>query len=180
MTTRRSFPQSDPAIDVTHRRDVERGEWRDPEDHDVLRRNAKTVIGYRRVDQLVHLFRRGTITKQHVAAGVKLRNDYEVGELGGVGGERAEIRTSGGFGGPAAHQLDALARFRAARVHVGERGCAMLVHVVVNGQSIAAWAERHGKALHHETGYFVASLDRLEEHYHSAITSDDLTHVDDM
>ena len=54
-------------------RRVERQEWRDPDDTNPLRGQARTVSGYRRVDSLALLLRRGSITRKRVAANAALR-----------------------------------------------------------------------------------------------------------
>lgn len=153
---------------------VEAGEWRDPEDNEALtrgadgRRGQRTVRGYRVVDPLLHLHRRNPteVTAEHVRAAARLRNDYETAN--GAQCTAAELRiTSGAAGGknPADVQLDAIARLRGAIQAVGPSLYGVLAPVVIHGWTVGRLAEARGSSAHRVTGYLVAALDRLADHY---------------
>ena len=136
-----SILQASPVEPVRMGRDVDVASWRDPEDTNVQRRTPKMVSGHRRIDTLIRLHLGGTVTKEHVAAGFRFRDDHELSDGARPGSERTEIRGSSGAGGPDDVQLAAIARFRAAVEAVGKGPSTMVAHVVLLTRSLTAWAE---------------------------------------
>jgi hypothetical protein len=170
--------QSETIEPVRYGRDVTASKWVDPVQANQFAKTPEKVKGFRRIDTLVRLLAGGTLTKEHVAAGFRLRDDYEVSEGARPGSERSEIRGSG-TGGPLDAQLAAVARYRAAIQAVGKIPSAMVLHVVLDNRSITAWAEPRGMSVSSATGYLLCGMDRLQEHYGHSIEHRDIQRVED-
>lgn len=167
-------------LDLGHsiRTDIEAADWRDPADTNIRRKNPREVHGARRVDILVTMMRRKSpIELRHVAAADRYRIDYEVGIEGSHPGRDpmatsdAETPTD-----PEMGRLAALANFRHATQAVGKMLSGILVHVVLAGLDVSAWATWKQTKPEHAMGYLVAALDRLAEHYgiSAAITAQEV------
>lgn len=172
--------QAQPIEPVRYGRDVVAGEWTDPVQTNKFSKAPERVRGFRRTDALVTLLKRGTITERHVAVGFKLRDDHELSEGARIGGQRSEIRGGGDASGPADVQLAACARFRAAIQAVGKTVSGMVVHIVLNNQTIASWAEMKGMSASVATGYLISGLDRLQDHYEPSMDPRDLERARDV
>ena len=168
-----------------------RAHWDDPTDtgrtENYLRRGqayVRQVHGYRRADPILALHRRNPeeVTKLHVQAAERLRDDMEIGagiSTGGKGG--------GGDVGPTDAMIDAAARFRAACDAVGRSMCTILLPVVLDGWTVKQWTEarpkrdrdgkvvvRNGKPVpslseERASGYLLAALARLHDHYNPPV-----------
>ena len=158
-----------PDVKVVHRHPiVQRGEWADPDDTNQRSKTPRPVLGYRRADPLRTMHIRGDlVTKEHMVAAERLRDDCELGHGARPGSERSEIRASGHAGGPGDAQLDALARYTAAVASAGfgTKSCEVMLWVVIHGGDASGWAEAHGISRHVVIGLLVAALDNLERHY---------------
>lgn len=173
-----SAAQSQTIEVVRYNRDVVVGEWVDPEQTNKFSKTPEKVRAFRRVDTLVRLLAGGTLTKEHVAAGFRLRDDYELAEGARPGSERSEVRGTN-VGGPADAQIAAVARYRNAVQAVGKSLCSMVLHVVLDNRSITAWAEPRGKSVSECTGYLLAGMDRLVEHYGEALSAHELSRAEE-
>lgn len=152
---------------------VEAREWRDPDDMDVRARSPRTVRGYVAVDVIQRLYLAGSVTAEHTAAAVRLVEDYETIIRGGLpGSQRLEGgRTSSPSFGPAAAQLDAVGRYRAAVQAAGPIACAVLLPVVLGNAAPADLAERIGVEEASVVGRLRDALTRLASYYESVETS---------
>ena len=177
--------QTSPIEPVRLGRDVEASEWRDPEDTNPNRREPRRVRGHRRVDVLYHLHHsRKMLTRRQAAAGVRLRDDYEIAHGAKPGAERSEVR-GGGELGPAEAQLAAVARYRDALKAIGPVLMGIVLHVVIDNRPLVEWvAVRRAMTAEaaRETVYAVSKraraqlidgLDRLDEHYGDRLTLED-------
>ena len=147
---------------------AERAEWDDPADINTRSKAPRQVLGYRRTDPLRTLhIKQDLITKEHLAAAERLRDDCELGHGARPGSERSEIRSSGHSGGPGDAQLDALRRYTAAlsSVGYGTKSCELMLSVVIHGSDVTAWCEGYGISRHVGVGLLVAALDLLKLHY---------------
>ena len=173
--------QAHPIEPVRYQRDVAPAVWTDPEQRNKFSKTPEKVVGFRRVDEMVRLEKRGTITKLHLAAGIKLRDDYEIGELGGRQGlDLTEIRTGGDGGTPSQVRLDALARYRGAVQAVGPRLSTIMLHVVISNGTVTSWAERRVMSLSRATGYLEAAMDRLADHYDPHVQLADIERAEEL
>ena len=158
-----------PDVKVIHRQPIaERGEWADPADTNTRSKAPRSVLGYRRADPLRTMHVRGDlITKEHLNAAERLRDDAEIANGARPGAEKSEVR--GGFcsGGPGDQQLDAMARYRAALGACGHgtKACQLMCAVVLSGQDVSSWSEACGMSRHVGVGMLVATLDLLQMHY---------------
>ncbi len=160
---------------VRFKRDVERQSWIDPEQRNKFSKTPEKVVGFRRIDALVRLQRGGTINERHLAAAIKLRDDFEIGDGARPGCDRVVAGGQGqNPGGPTDRQIDAMARYRAAVQAVGKTLSGILLHVVLENRTVKDWAEKRSRSLNSSTGYFVAAMDRLLDHYGDDLTHDDL------
>jgi len=144
---------------------VERAAWDDPDDTGRRGSYVRMVHGYRRSDPLITLHRRSPreVTQQHLQAAERLRDDYEIGEGINLG------KGSGGESGPLDVQIDARTRYRAAVQAVGPRLCTVLLPVVLSAWTVKQWAEDRGMSETKATGYLIAALDRLQDHYNPVV-----------
>ncbi len=171
-------------------RDVEAAEWRDPEDTNPNRREPRRVKGHRRMDVLYHLYHgRHMLTRRQAAAGVRLRDDYEVSQGAKPGAERSEVR-GGGTLGPAEAQLAAVARYRAAMQAMGPQLSGVVLHVVLHNGTLQEWREvqravatdKPGKvyvAAQRARAQLIEGLDRLEAHYGGGLALADEMRVEE-
>lgn len=145
---------------------VATAEWRDPEDTNPLRRQARTIQGHRVVSPLLNLHARSPreITADHIKAAKRLMDDWEVSEGARAGAVMARVDHAGHGDGPTIMQLDALKRFREARAAL--KSCAQFVlPVVLLGwplERVAAAATMDRQRVH---GRLAAGLDLLYLHY---------------
>ncbi|GAC1333111.1 MAG: hypothetical protein NVSMB20_05360 [Bradyrhizobium sp.] len=103
--------------------------------HDVEKPGKASAV-WRVKTRIDGLLAGGHITAGEWTAGDAYRRDYEMGECGANGREPGMI--SGGDGCPAQHQLDALARLRAARAILSPEETLAADLIVAQD---AAWAE---------------------------------------
>jgi hypothetical protein len=159
---------------------VVRDTWDDPADTGRQGTYVRIVSGYRRADPVLAMHRRnpGEITRGHVQAAERLRDDYEIAEGVNTGG-----RGSGGEVGPTEAMLDARRRFERAKAALGDTLASILLPVVLDGWTVKQWTEarplrdaagdlvlRNGKpvpSLSEEKagGFLIAALGRLRDHY---------------
>jgi hypothetical protein len=148
---------------------AEPASWRDPADTSPNRRNPKRIDGYRAADALITLKKRGgQITQLHLRAASKLRSSHELGELGARPGyERPEIGCVhfGPTDGPQTIRLDALRSYREAREAVPRSQWPILEHVVIKNGSVSSYGVEHRMRKDLATGYLIAALDCLVDHY---------------
>jgi len=144
---------------------VERAAWDDPDDTGRRGSYVRMVYGYRRSDPLITLHRRSPreVTPQHLQAAERLRDDYEIGEGVNLG------KGSGGEAGPMDVQIDARTRYRSAVAAVGPSLCAILLPVVLSAWTVKQWAEDRGMSETKASGYLIAALDRLQDHYNPVV-----------
>jgi len=144
---------------------VERATWDDPDDTGRRGSYVRMVHGYRRSDPLITLHRRSPreVTQQHLQAAERLRDDYEISEGVNLG------KGSGGEAGPMDVQIDARTRYRAAVAAVGPSLCAILLPVVLSAWTVKQWAEDRGMSETKASGYLIAALDRLQDHYNPVV-----------
>ena len=146
---------------------AEQAEWDDPDDKNTRSKTPRQVIGYRRADPLLILHRRGgEVTKDHIRAAHRFRDDYEIGHGARPGYERPEAGCGAADAmGAAEMQFRAMDSYKAAMLAVGIRLSSILVVVVLEGRSPTSYAEERGQSAVKMVGYLVAALDRLLEHY---------------
>ena len=148
---------------------VERADWRDPTDTSPNRREARRIEGYRAADALKSLQRRGgQITDLHIQAARLLRTNYELGVLGARPGYERPVVSDRYFGpsdGPLPSRIKALSDYRDAHNAVPRSQWAILEHVVLNNRSVSAYARDRRSRKEQATGYLLAALDCLVDHY---------------
>lgn len=152
------------------------GYWRDPDDTDARRREAKVIRGARVADPLLLMHRRtGLVTEQHLAAASRLVDLFEVGILGaGEGNGRPLVAVVLSGAAPKAYpperRLAAMAGFRAALAVLTPRQVPLVGHVVLGvpnpeRRDVAAYAARTGQDEKMLRGQLVAALDALVLHF---------------
>lgn len=117
-----------------------RDQWDDPADtRTVGSRTVRQVHGFRRVDPLITLHRRSPadFTVAHLRAAERLRDDYEMSE-----GARVRAGQGGGDMGIINAQMAAAARYRNAVQAVGPEPWTVLRLVVLDGWTVARFAEK--------------------------------------
>ena len=149
---------------------AERAEWDDPSDTNTRSKTPRQVIGYRRADPLLILHKRGgEVTKDHIRAAHRFRDDYEIGHGARPGYDRMNAAAGSSDDkerpGAAEMQFRAMDGYKAAMLAVGIRLSSILVVVVLEGRSPTSYAEEKGQSAVKMVGYLVAALDRLQEHY---------------
>ena len=171
-------------------RDVEAGEWRDPDDSNPNRRTAKKVSGHRRIDVLQGLHVNGKlVTGEHMSAARRFRTAFEIGHEGATpsGAPGGRVQETLQPGGPTLAQLDQLRVFREAMEAVGPRLSGILVHVVLLNVDVSTWCKGRGPAdddgrgtdLRRDVGMgvLVAALDRLCDHLLPVIKEERRAHL---
>ena len=171
--------QAMPVEPVRHGRDVEKRPWVDPEQTNSFSKEPQRVHGFRRIDELVRLQRRGTLTLDHLAAGLKLREDFELSEGVRIGATPLVVRVSNPVGGATQVQLDALTRYRNAIRAVGQTQSGIVIAVVLENRTVTTWAEKRAMSITRATGYLEGAMDRLFDHYKHDITAADMDHARD-
>lgn len=164
---------------VRFKRDVERRPWVDPEQTNKFTKEPQLVHGFRRIDEMVRLQKRGTLTFEHLAAGMKLRDDFELSEEARIGTSPAMVRLSSTGTGATQIQLDAIVRYRNAVRSVGQTQTGIVITVVLENRTVTAWAEKRGMSLTRATGYLEGAMDRLVDHYRHDLTSSDIDRARD-
>lgn len=147
-------------------------EWRDPDDTNPLRREARRITGKRAYDPVMELHRLTPLvwTIQHVMAAERLRLDYEIG-ICGASVRRSEARTGrrdpeGGMLG----RLDHTTRYREAMAALGACGARDIKALVIQRWSLSDIAAAEGIAVRRMSGRIEAGLTRLAEHYGLALS----------
>jgi hypothetical protein len=123
--------------------------------------------GFRRADPLLMMHGKDPlmITTAHLSAARKFSQDYEVGELGASAGERSYEFVDGASAALVSElQLSAIRRYRAACDAMGPLRTAVQLCVLYRA-TLAAIAVRIGMAEKRASGYLVAGLDVLADHY---------------
>ena len=114
----------------------------------------------------MHRANSGTVTALHLRAACRFRDDYEFGVEGASGGNRSGERIDGGKqGGASDLRLDAVARYRMACDAMGAALRSVVQAVVIGSWSVSAVARVCHLSKDQATGYLVAGLDMLSEHY---------------
>ena len=148
--------------------------WRDPDDNDPNRRNARVVHGTRAYDAVLAAANRAgsLVTARHVKASQRYLSDYEVGVLGARpdAGERLPGTRSEGACYPSERQCDALRVVLNAQKAVGVMATQALRHVVLGipdpeHRNVASYARRHGMDPKVAMGILVVALDGLADFY---------------
>jgi hypothetical protein len=149
---------------------IEPSQWDDPDHiHKTGTRTVRQVYGFRVADPLVKLHAHSprSITRRHLEASRRLRDDYEIAhEVGTVDSiMRLGAPRSATIGaGPAATRLDAMRRCRSAQdacAHVWD----VVALVVLAGWSLARWAQHVAKNPHAARERLAIGLDLLADYY---------------
>jgi hypothetical protein len=111
------------------------------------------------------LLGKGTILECHHAACVRYLEAHERGALGVC--DRPVVFVGGGRGGlgPGEVQLACLADARKARTALGRRLAEAVDWCVLGTGTVEGFAKHRGINGHHASGYLLAAMDRLVEHY---------------
>lgn len=111
------------------------------------------------------MLQKATISRTHHDACVRYLTSYEIGVTGARDWSGVYIDKGGLRGGPGDAQLVSLTDFRRAEGAVGKALSEVLAWCVLGHGSLTGYA--HHRGMHHSlaTGYFIAALDRLAEHY---------------
>lgn len=147
---------------------VQRGEIKRD---DVVIREARLVVTQGRRAELMpaleRLRARDAISKRCYHAGRWYR---EIWEMAGMDAFPVGLGGDGGRTAPASGNrriedaIGSSADLDSARRAIGVFGTAMLEHVVIEGLTLAAWAERKAVSEHVAKGMFVMVLEQLAEH----------------
>lgn len=149
-------------------------QWDDPADtRTVGSRTVRQVYGFRRVDPLITLHRRSPadFPVAFLRAAERLRDDYEMSE-----GARVRSGQGNGDMGIINAQMAAAARYRNAVQAVGPEPWAILRLVVLDGWTIARFAEKFFPEDVRSVGEkwtrrrLIDALDKLHLHYNPPIT----------
>lgn len=151
--------------------------WRDPDDANPVRREARKVHGIRAYEPLRAMSQRpgSLITRDHILAGRKYLSDYEIGVLGAMPHRgRWPDGTSGAKGNgvfyPVEDQAVRIQSVIAAHKAVGSRGTELLRWVILgiparDRSSLQHYAAQRGFSPQLAMGLLVATLDHLAAHY---------------
>jgi hypothetical protein len=147
--------------------------WRDPDDTNPRRREAKQVHNIKARDQVEYLVDNGIIGKSQGVAARKFRADYERGEIGMQAAKQLGM-PPGGFGpsdGPTPTRVRYLIAWQATAAVVGKDALPLLIDVIISGKSFSQIARASNKQrsltrlIYTAAGVLIATLDRLGEHY---------------
>lgn len=140
-----------------------RDAWDDPTDTGRAGSYVRLVRGYRRADTLVGMHKRSPaeVTRQHLQAVERLRDDHEISQGVNTGG-----RGSGGMTvGPTEAMIDAAARFRAALAAVDVDLHSILLPITLAGTTVKDTAKRRGIRPEAARAELLVALDQLRDHY---------------
>jgi hypothetical protein len=146
---------------------VERAEWRDPDDTNPHRREAKVVEGYRASDNLVYMHAKDCIGRGQMRAGQRLRKAYELAEFGISKSNVAALGTVHSTGtpdGPSELRMINIERFNAAREAIG-RLTDVIIPIVCRGLSIREYSDRYKIPRAAVSARLIAGLDVLISYY---------------
>lgn len=147
--------------------------WRDPDDTNPRRREARQVRHIRAKDPVDHMVDNGIIGKSQGVTARKFRGDYERGEIGMQAARELGL-PPGGFGpsdGPTPTRVRYLLAWQATAAVVGKNALPLMIDVIILGKSFAEIArasrKKHGQTrlIYTAAGMLIATLDRLGEHY---------------
>lgn len=105
------------------------------------------------------------ITEGHVKAATHYMRDFDMGVQGATGSGWAEAVDGGGNDGYSAARIEALTAHRLANAALGNSGIHIVTMVVVNNATITKLALSLRTNNHRAMGQFVATMERLREHY---------------
>jgi hypothetical protein len=147
--------------------------WRDPEDTNPRRREARQIHHIKIKDAVEYLVDNGVIGKSQGVAARKFRADYELGEHG-LKAARLLGMPPGGFGpsdGPTPTRVRHLLAWQATAAVVGKNALPLMIDVIVLGKTLTEVARNSSKRqgqtriMYTAAGMLIATLDRLGEHY---------------
>jgi hypothetical protein len=144
---------------------VEQTQWRDPEDNNVLRKEARLISGYRRVDELRRLHERGQVTEKQLQAAEKFLIDYEISDGARPAYSVSGVHVDAAASGPNDVQMLAARRYREATQAIGKHASAVLFVAVMGNLNMHALSERFRVPDYVALGWLQAALERLVEHY---------------
>lgn len=124
--------------------------------------------GYRRADPLMRMHKADPrlVTRLHLGAARKFSEDYEVGMEGGCSPGGLRVAVDGNEAPDVAEmRFDAMARYRAACDAVGPTLRTAVQLSVLHKVSLRAMAPRLGMSEERASGWLLAGLDRLADHY---------------
>jgi hypothetical protein len=143
---------------------VTAGSWQDVEQN----RNSrapKMTHGFRRCDPLVVLAKSNSnVTMSHVLAADAYRMQWEKGPGGAVGGSRELNYSDRGFHpsmGPAERHLQHMANWVWTQRQLSQSMQACLQFIVLDRQTITAWALSSKQDRRYAVGFLLAALDQL-------------------
>lgn len=142
-------------------------EWRDPEDLAVRRRSPKLIHGYRSEDAVQTLLDNGSISKRHAQAARRFRKLYETGEVGLRPSRDLSMPPAGFASGspPSEFRLHALESYQNACAALGHHLSTVILAIVISGHSIEFYATRRRMNRSKASGYVLAALDLLSDHF---------------
>lgn len=115
------------------------------------------------VPVLDRMHRRQQLTARQHWAGQRLYQNWVIGEVGARNGDAA----TGPWqpGGYADKRLDALAAYRGALQHVGQRLSPLVCAVCLEDRSVESWAKEHAVDRHGATALLRHGLDVLGDYW---------------
>lgn len=134
----------------------------------LLREPQVQVVGKRAelTPALERLFHRDTLTRAEYLAGRRYRDAYEAAGLDlypiGLGGEGGRAPPQSG-NRRIEQSVASSTELQAGRACIGQMGTALLEHIVVDGLTIAAFAEKKAESEHVVKGFLKMVLIRLSE-----------------
>ena len=139
---------------------VEHDTWTEPANAN------RRVSGYRRVDTLLTLFKRGEFfQKQHLIIADRYRKDFELSIGAKPGFEKVQAGTGFNSTTPSQVQLNASRRIRLAQSAIGPSLLPIVHEIVILNHTVTAWAEKRHMNTQMALGRLIAGLDRLGDYY---------------
>ena len=130
---------------------------------------------FRRGNPLIAMYANGhgrTVTRAHLKAATKLKNDYDTGIEGARSPRAAIVRVDSGGASEAEYPwLDAITNYNAALAAVGPMLRGIVHAIACDWVRVGEIAKDNGTAESVTVGLIVAGLDRLAEHYEPGVTA---------